>query len=122
MRRQVESLMLAFDSNLAPIVGQQVTLTTRNAAVANPRIDLLEARADAGECDLIEKGPVGGALYVGGGSWRTDHQAAPAIADGALRAIALGQAGTFTCTPPGSGLRMGIDRDLDGTWDGDDQR
>ena len=29
--------MLAFDSNLAPIVGQQVTLTSTNAAAAGPR-------------------------------------------------------------------------------------
>ena len=26
---------------------------------------------------------------------------------------------TFTCTPPGAGLRMGIDRNLDNTLDGD---
>ena len=27
---------------------------------------------------------------------------------------------TFTCTPWGSGQRMGIDRDMDGTLDGDE--
>ena len=31
LRRQVEAFMLAFDSNLAPIVGQQATLTARAA-------------------------------------------------------------------------------------------
>src|SRR6185437_12041562 len=50
-RRQVEAYMLAFDSNLAPVVGQQVTLTGDNAAAAGPRISLLESRAEAGECD-----------------------------------------------------------------------
>ncbi len=120
MRRQMESLMLAFDSNFAPIVGQQVTLSRQNATIANARVDLLEARADAGECDLIAKGAPGGAVYVGHGSWRIDHQAAPAIGDAVLRAAALVSAATFTCTPPGSGLRMGVDRDLDGVWDGDE--
>jgi hypothetical protein len=27
---------------------------------------------------------------------------------------------TYTCTPPGSGQRIGIDRDLDGVLDGDE--
>ncbi len=39
-----------------PIVGQQITLTNTNAATVASRIDLLLARADAGECDVIVKG------------------------------------------------------------------
>ncbi len=44
-RRDVEQFMLAFDSDLAPIVGQQITLTNTNSAAAGPRIDLLLQRA-----------------------------------------------------------------------------
>src|SRR5689334_5814526 len=55
-RRQVEDFLFAFDSNLAPIVGQQTTLTKENGAVAGGRIDLLIDRARAGECDLVVKG------------------------------------------------------------------
>jgi len=51
-QRNLEQFMLAFDSNLAPIVGQQITLTNGNAGVAGPRIDLLIARAAANECEL----------------------------------------------------------------------
>ena len=40
-------LMISFPSDLAPIVGQQITLTSSNAGVANPRIDLLIDRAEA---------------------------------------------------------------------------
>ena len=40
-RRDVEQYLLAFDSDLAPIVGQQVTLTSANSAAVGPRIDLL---------------------------------------------------------------------------------
>jgi hypothetical protein len=34
----VEQYLLAFDTDLAPIVGQQVTLTAANAAAVGPRI------------------------------------------------------------------------------------
>ena len=37
-RRDVEQFMLAFDSDQAPIVGQQVTLTIQNASAVGPRI------------------------------------------------------------------------------------
>jgi len=37
--------MMAFDSNLAPIVGQQITLTGEGGADAEARHRLLEARA-----------------------------------------------------------------------------
>src|SRR4029077_15028578 len=55
-KRQVEDFILAFDSNLAPIVGQQTTLTQANGGVVGARIDLLIDRARAGECDLVVKG------------------------------------------------------------------
>ena len=50
------------------------------------------------------------------------REAAPlSVAD--LRAMA-GEAGseiTYTCVPPGSGIRMGLDRDEDGVYDGDER-
>ena len=65
-RRDLEQFVLAFDTTFAPIVGQQITLTSDNAAVAGPRIDLMIARAEtdfalvgqpgAKECDLVAKG------------------------------------------------------------------
>jgi len=124
---QVESYMLAFDSNLAPIVGQQVTLSAANATVTKPRIQLLRARADAGECDLIAKGRWAGSevgfLYTGGGQFRRDRQALPQVSAAALLLLAMapGHETTFTCTPPGSGMRLGIDRDADGILDGDER-
>src|SRR6185437_8109777 len=117
-RRAVEAFILAAPSNMAPIVGQQATLTTSDAAVAGPRVDLLEARADVGECDLIAKlaGPScgdRGFFYAGSGAFYGDRAADPPLADAALRALvsAADCSMTFTCAPPGSGVRMGIDRD-----------
>jgi hypothetical protein len=127
MRRNMEAFMMAFDSNLAPIVGQQTTRTASNGATVDPRISLLEQRAAAGECDLVAKGEVAGemqgALYVGSGLFLTDRAAEAPISDATVRARAAtaGQEVTFTCVPPGSGGRIGIDEDGDGYADGDER-
>jgi hypothetical protein len=121
-RRHVEAFLLAFDSNLAPIVGQQVTLTRQNAAVVGPRLDLLIARAEEDECELVAKNRWGGFLYVGEGKFRLSRRGIPAIPDPVLRATTHLPHGeiTYTCVPPGSGWRIGLDRDEDGILDGDD--
>jgi len=131
-RSKLEQFVLAFPSDLAPIVGQQVTLRANNGSVVNPRINLLIARAaalypslrfgnSATECDLIVKGSVGGVprgwVRESSGLFRDDTNAV--ISDAALRALAPGQGPlTYTCAPPGSGTRMGIDRDSDAQLDG----
>lgn len=134
-RRNVEAFMLAVDSDLAPVVGQQVTLTSTNAAAVGSRIDLLIARARAPfvskilggstyEADLVAKAVVGGKqkgfLYDrNAGTWKPDDGTAN-ITTTALRALAAkaGQEVTFTAVPPGSGVRIAIDRNLDGKLDG----
>src|SRR5262245_58970237 len=124
-RRQVEQFMLAFDSNMAPIVGQQITLTSTNAGVAGARIDLLIARAAAGECDVVVKGTLSGlqrgALRLASSLFQRDRAADPLLTDAQLRALATaGQELTYPCVPPGSGLRIGVDRDEDGFFDRDE--
>jgi hypothetical protein len=127
IKRNMEQFMLAFDSNLAPIVGQQVTLTGATRQAVSDRIDLLVARADAGECDLVAKGRIAGnevgLLYLGEGRFQPDRQALPAIPDRELRQLVTvsGSELTYTCVPLGSGRRIGIDRDLDGALDGDER-
>jgi Bacterial TSP3 repeat len=128
----LESFMLAFPGDLAPIVGQQITLTSSNAAAVTPRINLLIARAAAPftslilggavtECDLVVKGTVGGMARgwkrQPSGSFLDDH--GNSIDDTSLRALATTEGPlTYTCAPPGSGTRMGIDRDEDTVLDG----
>jgi len=124
-RQQVVQFMFAFDSNLAPVVGQQITLDDTNAPTATPRIDLLVARAAASECDLVVKGLVAGqprGWLREFGSYRSDRLDEPLLNETQLRALAqtAGQALTYTCVPPGSGVRAGIDRDEDSVLDGDD--
>jgi len=112
IRNQLTAFLLAFDSNMAPIVGQQISLTQTNSAVAGPRIDLLESRAAAGECDLVAKGIVKGkaAGYLYNPQQNMFSTPSPffTISDAALRALAqtVGDELTFTCTPPGSGSRI----------------
>lgn len=123
-RRDVVQFMLAFDSDLAPIVGQQVTLTSSNAGAVNPRIDLLIQRAKTPftskelggatrECDLVAKVALAGALK----GYLLDTAAGNFVAadgtrrtDASLRALAAtsGQEVTYTCVPPGSGRRIGL--------------
>jgi DNA-binding beta-propeller fold protein YncE len=128
----LEQLSLAFPSDVAPIVGQQITLDASNGGVANPRIDLLIQRAGTAfnslmlggtvtECDVVVKGSVGGVergwVREASGQFRDDTDAV--ISDVALRALASTEGPlTYTCAPPGSGTRMGIDRDRDADLNG----
>jgi DNA-binding beta-propeller fold protein YncE len=116
-RRDVEQYLLAFDTDLAPIVGQQATLDASNAAAVGPRIDLLIARArapfaskllgpGATECDLVARGVVGGravTFALRGDGRFTPDDGGPAQSDAAVRALAAvdGQQITYTCLPPG---------------------
>ncbi len=116
-RRNVEQYLLAFDNDLAPIVGQQVTLRSDNAASVGPRIDLLMTRATtpftskilgpkATECDLIARVVLGGVaktfVMQPDNSFVPDDKTAP-LSDAALRALSAtpGQEVTYTCLPPG---------------------
>jgi DNA-binding beta-propeller fold protein YncE len=143
----LEQFSLAFPTDLAPVVGQQVTLTSADltggacpAPSIGPvdqddpcdRVDTMVERAAASfdslmlggtvtECDLVVKGSVGGVergwVREAGGLFRDDLN--NTISDAALRALA-GTEGplTYTCAPPGSGERMGINRDEDIAFDG----
>ncbi len=125
-RRNVEQYVLAFDTDLAPIAGQQVTLNSTNAAVAGPRITLMEQRAGAAftskilggattESDLVAKvvqgGTVQGFLFnTSRGTFLAND--GTSISDQALRALAAtpGQEVTFLSVPPGSGARVAFNQ------------
>lgn len=120
---QVAKFLFALDTNFQPIVGQQVTLTKFNGAGANPRIDLLRQRADAGACDLVAKTRVGGVelgLVYKDGTFATSYSALPNLGPQQVKLLALASPVTYTCAPPGSGFRIGVDRDGDGHRDGDE--
>lgn len=135
-RRDLEAFIMAFDSDLAPVVGQQVTLDAAATAAELQRATLLDTAAAtpyarlgapaARRCDVIAHGVVSGA--PAGFTRRADGaydaaRSADGLADfAALVALATapGNRLTLTCAPPGSGTRMGLDRDEDGVRDLDE--
>jgi hypothetical protein len=125
-QRHLEQFLLAFDTNLAPAVGQQLTLGPGDGAVEGTWVDLLRARAAAGDCDLVVKGVMAGEargwLQARGDLFVPDRAAEAPFDEPALRALAAtpGQELTYTCVPPGSGPRVAIDRDQDGFLDRDE--
>ena len=123
VRRELVAFLYVIDSNLAPCVGQQVTVVGDDPA-ALARIDLLEARAAAGDCDLTVKGVVNGTARswyrTAAGRLQADRADEPPLEPAVLRATASATPLTYTCVPPGSGRRIGIDRDNDGVFDRDE--
>jgi DNA-binding beta-propeller fold protein YncE len=122
-RHDVEQFLFAFDSDLAPVVGQQVTLTRDNSAAVGPRIDLLIRRAAAPftskalngtvtECDLVaqvvQNSRIVGYLYDPSANNFIPDDNSARLSDSSLRALATtaGQEITYTATTPGSGARI----------------
>jgi YVTN family beta-propeller protein len=126
----LEAFIMAFPSDLPPMVGQQITRTSTNGATVDPRINAMLTAAGTAypskllgvgsrQCDIIVKGVFSGeqrgAVRLSGGLFQPDDNSAP-VTEATIRALSntAGQELTYTCVPFGSGVRMGIDRDLDG--------
>ena len=131
-RLDLEALMMAFDTNLFPIVGQQITLNATNYdadensdSPAEERVALMLGQADAGRNEVIasihETSGDSAALYDGN-NFALNAAAGGTLSVQAIKDIVVvaGQTVTFTAVPPGSGTRMALDRDEDGVLDGDD--
>jgi hypothetical protein len=126
----LRAFLYAFPTESPPITGQQVTLTNSNVAAASSRIDLLIERAlvatPVPECDLVVKGLIAGLprgwLMQQDASFLPDKSTELSLSRAELEALAAGPADrlTFMCTPWGSGVRLGIDRDLDAILDADE--
>jgi hypothetical protein len=134
----LEQFLLAFPTDISPIVGQQVTIGPDNFNVADvhSRILLIDDRAGAAfdsavlggqvtQCDVIVKTVEGGVergYYSSNGGTYTPDDNGATLSEAALRAKADGngdgQTLTYTAVPPGSGKRMGIDRDEDDLGNG----
>ena len=123
-RADLQNFLFTLDTGFKPAVGQQVTVQTGNRQrdpAQFARLELLINQARRGAGDLIAKGiwdgAQRGALMLSSGAFETDR-----AADGLVSQAQLFERGgtlTFTLVPYGNGLRMGIDRDLDGFRDND---
>jgi YVTN family beta-propeller protein len=124
IRRNLEQFVLVFPTNLFPIVGQQITLTETNGDTVGSRIDLLVERASFGECDLIAAQKANGYLYDrDSGKFISDRTSETPLDEAKLREKASKKDGeiTYTCTPPGNGIRLALDRDMDGVYNRDEK-
>ncbi|MGQ9427461.1 YncE family protein [Gilvimarinus sp. F26214L] len=134
-RADMQEFMLAFDSDLAPIVGQQVTVeSTSSPGYSRARLllDRAGSRFESAvlggrvtEADVVVKGLINGAergfVYTGRGflGIRTFVSDKNEVIWGLSTLLGrIDGPATFTAVPPGSGTRIGVDRDLDGTPDG----
>ena len=129
-RRDMEAFMMAFDTDLAPVVGQQITMDAGNVATVLPRAQLLMARAQTPfvskildgsttEADIVVSGTLDDAPVQywmdAAGNFQPDTDGAATV-DGATLLAAVNGPGdvlTMTAVTPGSGVRIGLDRDRD---------
>jgi len=125
MRADLTAFLMAFDTGMAPAVGWQLTVSQPLAGEERRSLDVVVARAAAGDCDLVARGWRGAREHgwlLGGGGFVPDRRDAPTLAlpDLLVDAVAPGQATTLLCVPPGDGVRSTLDRDQDGHRNGDE--
>lgn len=119
--------LMCFDTGTAPAVGYARTLDARN--VTSPAVvdewTLLE-KQPATSINLIAKGTLNGARHglrfnAGTKLYESDTSGlGPFTRDDLIAKIAAGDTITVMGVPPGTGIRLGVDRDTDGVFDGDE--
>lgn len=121
----VAAYVLCFDTGTAPTVGFDAVVTASNKGDTGvlSSLSLLETRAQAGDCDLIVRGRIGGqqrSLLFGPSGYQFDKAASGTVGRAALLAMLTGPDGAaFMGVPPGMGAALSIDHDGDGVLDGD---
>lgn len=128
-RRDVEAFLFCFSTDTHAAVGQQITFNgpNNNDAQLLARLNIFITLADAGSVGLVVHGRQGGLdrgyVYLGPATpnaFQADR-ASEAISSDALRnSAAAGSELTFTVVPLGTEVRIGIDRDADGSLDRDE--
>jgi len=128
-KNHLQAFVLSFDTGTAPAVGYSRTARQSNANLSTLTSDitLLQGQALAGNVDLIVKGAVDGAVrgftyQPAFGTYKSDRTGYGPFTWAQLQAklLAGGATLTFMGVPPGTGNRMGIDRNANGTLDGDE--
>jgi YVTN family beta-propeller protein len=129
VKNNLAAFVQCFDTGTAPAVGYARTLTSANVTTGSISNDwsLLESQAGLTNIDLIVKGTIKGVrhglLYQpSSGMYRPDttNSSLGLLSRGQLSTnVVNGDTLTIMGVPPGSGQRMGIDRDLDGVLDAD---
>ncbi len=125
IRTELQSYLLAFDTGMAPLVGHGPTVSGPITADHEADLALLMSRSQLGDCDLVAHARlanVGRGWTFNAGQFRPDRERDNGVGLQDLLDIAQRPESpvSFVCVPPGSGIRSGIDRDLDGYLNGDE--
>jgi hypothetical protein len=116
-RAQVISFVMAMDSDLLPVVGQQATWRPGASSEVEARVALLKQQANVvtprAACDLVVRGSGQGQGQNMSGLWQRDGswlmRGGQRLLDADLRALATAsQPLTMSCVPPGAGRRMAL--------------
>jgi hypothetical protein len=127
MELDLAAFVQSFDTGTAPAVGYTRTVTSANVTSASISSDwtLLENQAIAGNIDLIIKGTAAGQFHgflyqPSSGTYEIDTiTQSPYTQAQLINLITGGDTMTIMGVPPGSGLRIGINRNLGPILDGD---
>ena len=119
-------------TGLAPVVGQQVTLSPDEQGqqslltlmVQQALAHTLPGGPNKPQCDLIAQGVIDdearGWIMLETGRFRGDDGDTTTLTDLHDLSLEAGNSLTFTCAPPGSGMRIALDRDEDGELNASD--
>ncbi len=106
------------------LVGRQLTLAAAPTPAQSASLAQMTGQADLNRVGLVAKGIVGGILrgyaYLGSNAWQSDRAGSTTTTIALTNGAAPGSEITFTVVPRLSQTRIGIDRDLDGWYDGDE--
>ncbi len=127
-KNNLSAFIQCFDTGTAPAVGYTRTLTAANVNSAPVTNDwtTLEGQAAANNIALIAKGVLDGQLRgllyrPATNDYRADETGiGPFTRAQLVHKVGAGGILSVMGVPPGSGTRMGIDRDVDGILDGDE--
>ncbi|HZV34547.1 MAG TPA: beta-propeller fold lactonase family protein [Verrucomicrobiae bacterium] len=128
-KSNIQAFLLCFDTGTAPAIGYTRTITSSNVSSASISNDwsLLESQAALiTNIDLIVKGTIGGVRHgfvyqPASNNYEPDTKNMVAFTRAQLLIkIQSGDVLTIMGVPPGSGQRMGIDRNLNGVLDADE--
>lgn len=116
-RAAVAAFVMAMETDMAPIVGQQVTWRSSLNTISDAQLNLLKEQAmvvaPRRACDLVVRQTVEGSARSGllqaDGSWLM--RSGETLGDAALKELASAtQPLSFTCVAPGSGRRIALDK------------
>ncbi|HVZ93790.1 MAG TPA: hypothetical protein VG797_04705 [Phycisphaerales bacterium] len=128
-RNHVNAFLMCFPTGTHAAVGAQLTVDGFNnedvATINRLNAFIANANSSANPIGLVAHGIVNGERrgyqYIGSSNFQSDRSAQVVTATQLRQGAVPGSEMTFTMVPAGTQRRIGIDRDADGYFDGDER-